>query len=746
MDKIIDITGKITGIKTRIIELDEPFIDIASRFSSEPGTTVLLSGGDLDCSRYNILAIRPWLVFSGKGNRMSIRSGGREIILEDNPFDILRSVLDSLRIDNENLPIPVGAGVFGYLSYDLKDYLEKLPRTSIDDLDLPVIFFTAPSIILIHDKKENTTSICITKRGNDSDISLNEGINIVSTKNKASRVIPLPGKNLKRDIKSNFTRETYQPAIDSIREYIASGDVYQVNMSQRFEAEFSGNPFSLFERLFQENPAPFFAYINAENHHVVSTSPERFLNLQGNHIETRPIKGTKPRGETEEEDRFFRSALENSGKDDAELSMIVDLMRNDIGKVCKASSVRVKEHKRLEAYENVYHLVSIVEGTLRDDQDEVDLLEATFPGGSITGCPKIRAMEIIDELEPNRRHIYTGSIGYISFHKSMDLSIAIRTATIYNNKIYFSVGGGVVYDSEPLDEYNETLHKGKTIMETLTGSSTHKNPEAMVWVNGSILPLSGGNVNLSDLGFQYGYGFFETIKVDSGDIIFLEDHVDRFNRAWKGLFKDKIPDLTWDEIIGQVIRANGLEQGVASVKITATYGDRTEKPFNRNLFVTARPYTHRFEGKNEKGLKLGIYPEPRQSPMAKHKTLNYLYYFLAGQWAKKNGFDDAVILNPDMSISEANSANIILVRDNRVILPESPHVLGGVMEKNVCSWFVENGYTISTAKIFLDDLNPLYKIIITNSLIGAMPVLSIYGLEFESSVEICERINDALFE
>ena len=149
----------------------------------------------------------------------------------------------------------------------------------------------------------------------------------------------------------------------------------------------------------------------------------------------------------------------------------------------------------------------------------------------------------------------------------------------------------------------------------------------------------------------------------------------------------------------QVIRANGLEQGVAAVKIMATYGDRTEEPFNHNLFVTARPYIDRLEGKKEKGLRLGIYPEPRQSPMAKHKTLNYLYYFLAGQWAKKSGFDDAVILNPDMSISEASPANILLIRNNRVIQPESPHVLGGVMEKNICSWFLENGYTISTDKI-----------------------------------------------
>lgn len=746
MNDITEITEKITGVKIKEIELDEPFIDIASRFSHEPGTTALLSGGDLDCSRYNILAIRPWLIFSGKGNRISIKSGEREIILKGNPFDILRTILDSFRIDDENLPVPIGAGLFGYLSYDLKDYLEKLPRTSMDDLDLPVLFFTAPSIILVYDKKEKKNSICIPERENVPGVSFDEGIKIIKSKNEASRTAYLRNNEFKRNITSNFTREEYETAIESIRDYIGSGHVYQVNMSQRFESAFSGNPFSLFEKLFQENPAPFFAYIHAEDHHVVSTSPERFLNLNGNHIETRPIKGTKPRGRTEEEDQTFRCALENSKKDDAELSMIVDLMRNDIGKVCEASSVRVKEHKRLETYENVYHLVSIVEGTLREDCDEVELLKATFPGGSITGCPKIRAMEIIDELEPNRRHVYTGSIGYISFHKSMDLSIAIRTATVHNNKIYFSVGGGVVYDSDPLDEYNETLHKGKTIMETLTGNIRHENPEVMAWINGSIRPISGGTVNLSDLGFQYGYGFFETVRVDSGNIIFLKDHIERFCRAWNDLFMDKVPDLTWDEIIAQVIHANGLDQKVAAVKIIATYGDRTEPPYNRKIFVTARPYTHRIDSRKEKGLRLGVYPEPRQSPLAKHKTLNYLYYFLAGQWAMEKGFDEAVVLNPDMSISEANSANILIVREKTVIQPVSPDVLKGIMEKNVCSWFMENGYTVRTDKLFFDDLNPADEIIITNSLMGAVPVLSIDGMEFKTSQELCDRINKTLLQ
>jgi len=250
--------------------------------------------------------------------------------------------------------------------------------------------------------------------------------------------------------RSNFTKSKYINAVKQIKEYIASGHVYQVNLSQRFEMNFEGSAFGLFKTLYNLNPAPFFSYINAGDHFIVSTSPERFLLQSGDRLETRPIKGTMPRGDTLKEDKKLGLELKNSKKDDAELSMIVDLLRNDLGKICKAGSVRVVEHKRLEVYKNVFHLVSIIEGVLDKDQDAVDIIKAAFPGGSITGCPKIRSMEIIDELEPHRRHIYTGSTGYISFHDTMDLSIAIRTATIVNKKIIFSVGGGIVFDSDPL--------------------------------------------------------------------------------------------------------------------------------------------------------------------------------------------------------------------------------------------------------------------------------------------------------
>jgi para-aminobenzoate synthetase component 1 len=269
--------------------------------------------------------------------------------------------------------------------------------------------------------------------------------------------------------KSNFTREAYLQALSRIREYIRQGDVYQVNLTQRFSFPLSGEPYYLFKRLFGLNPAPFYAFLNCGDFQVLSTSMERFLYRRGDYLETRPIKGTRPRGATPAADVVLRQELAESRKDDAELSMIVDLLRNDLGKVCRPRTVRVLEHKRLEAYQNVYHLVSVVAGQLQPECRAVDILRATFPGGSITGCPKIRAMEIIDELEPHVRHVYCGAIGYLGLHRNLDLNVAIRTAIISKGQAHFAVGGGVVYDSREEDEYEETLHKGRTLFRLIEG-------------------------------------------------------------------------------------------------------------------------------------------------------------------------------------------------------------------------------------------------------------------------------------
>lgn len=460
--------GRLSGVHIENIDLDIDFIELAARFSHIPGTVVLLSGGDLDCARYHIMGALPWLTLSADTQQANVIIDQETFTLDSNPFELLRWLITQLTLPTGDWPPPLAAGFLGYLSYDLKNCLEQLPNTGVDDLKLPEMLLYAHSLLVVHDKETNTTQLLIPHRDGVSPAAcrdmdfLKAQFYAMSAKSSVKSLSTAGSFN---ELTSNFSQTGYEEAIQQILEYISAGDVYQVNLSQRFQVPFSGDTFALFSHLYQKNPAPFFAYVQAGDHQIVSTSPERFLLRSGSRIEARPIKGTMPRGKTASEDQDMRQALISSTKDDAELSMIVDLLRNDIGKVCAPFSVHVAEHKRMEAYQNVFHQVSIVEGKLDSDKDTVDLITATFPGGSITGCPKIRAMEIIDELESHRRHVYCGSIGYLSFHDTMDLSIAIRTATVVNNTLSFSVGGGIVFDSIPKSEYEETLHKGKTLIE-----------------------------------------------------------------------------------------------------------------------------------------------------------------------------------------------------------------------------------------------------------------------------------------
>ncbi|MCP4747793.1 MAG: aminodeoxychorismate synthase component I [Desulfobacteraceae bacterium] len=721
-------------------------LSVSARFSHLPGTVSLMSGGDLDCARYHILGVLPWLTLKGTRQGLQLKIDDITHDLSVNPLDGLRMVLQRLHLKEQDPEIPLAAGFMGYLAYDLKDCLEDLPRTSVDDLQLPVMLLYAPSVIIIHDKHQGTNRIIAPVRSDRPgwvEKSLSRFRELLSRKGPQSSLYVRSSDRLKSD----FTQIAYENSIRRIIDYIGAGDVYQVNFSQRYRTDFQGDGFEFFKYLYKCNPAPFFAFVQAKDHQIISTSPERFLLRRGSQIETRPIKGTRPRSKEPEKDAAMRAELTTSAKDDAELSMIVDLLRNDIGKVCKAGSVEVAEHKRLEAYENVYHLVSIIKGELDNDKDCVDLLKAAFPGGSITGCPKIRAMEIIDELEPCRRHVYCGSIGYISFHETLDLSIAIRTATIAGNTLRYSVGGAIVYDSDPTLEYEETLHKGSTLMNAFTACGKDAGPAETVWLNGRLVQAAKAAVPVTDQGLLYGNGFFETIRADNGKAPLFEDHMARFHSTWRALMPNEPPELTWDHIIAQVLEANGLETGCASVKVLATRGSSTSAPWDNNLLVSARAYSHRLntlkETKN-KGLSLGIYPHPRQSPLAAHKTLNYLYYLHASQWAKNAGFDEALILNPDGTVSETNTANILLINGRDVILPDSPAALTGVMCTVVRRQLLRWGFHISQRTVKPEELRSAQLVLLTNALMGAAPVLSVDHCSILPESDLYQKLNNAI--
>ncbi|MDU5107890.1 aminodeoxychorismate synthase component I, partial [Clostridium sp.] len=297
---------------------------------------------------------------------------------------------------------------------------------------------------------------------------IDEEIDLIINKIKSTvHIEEYKVEETRKNFISNFNKSEYKTAITKMKNYIVSGDIYIANMTQRFYTDSAEDSFEIYKKLRSINKAPFSAYMNFNDFQIISSSPERFLEVNNRKVVTRPIKGTRPRGKNKEEDKKNSLELLNSEKDKAELLMVVDLERNDLSKVCKPHSVKVTELFKLETYATVFHLVSTVEGELKDEVSAIKCIKECFPGGSITGTPKIRAMEIIEELEALKRNIYTGSIGYFDFRGNADFNIAIRTIIKKDNKAYFGVGGGITYDSNEEDEYNETLDKAKALMRVL---------------------------------------------------------------------------------------------------------------------------------------------------------------------------------------------------------------------------------------------------------------------------------------
>ncbi|SHH87349.1 para-aminobenzoate synthetase component 1 [Caloranaerobacter azorensis DSM 13643] len=434
-------------------------------FKDDSFSFILDSGMDPNrLGRYSFISSNPFKVIKVYKNTT-------------NPFDILKEELNKYKIKNST-HLPFIGGAVGYLSYDLYKFIEKIPGSAIDDVNIPLLYLGLYNWVIVVDHLENRTYIAtpdidkkleniivkkVLERIKNAEIN---GIDSICYQNKEYPEVIL---------KSNFTKKEYLQSIERIRDYIRAGDVYQVNLTQRFEGKVANTGYEIYRDLRTVSPAPFGAYLKFDEVEILSNSPERFIKVKNGIVETRPIKGTRPRGNTYEEDMRLREELINSEKDKAELLMIVDLERNDIGKVAKVGSVKVPELFKLEKYSNVYHLVSTVIGELDDDKDLVDLLKAVFPGGSITGAPKVRAMEIIDELEPNQRNVYTGCIGYLGFDGSADLNIAIRTIVKKGDRIYFQVGGGITWDSNPDEEYEETLHKAKSIIKAIRGKYEEKS-------------------------------------------------------------------------------------------------------------------------------------------------------------------------------------------------------------------------------------------------------------------------------
>jgi para-aminobenzoate synthetase component 1 len=432
--------------------------------------------------RYSLVGCDPFAVLRAKDEDITVTGhGAREV--RGNPFDVLDELLAEHelpcdvrgspgdRLRSHGKPVPLGGGLVGYLGYDLGRHLERLPRTTLDDLAVPDLLLGAYDVAYGYDHQAGEGYILSTglpERGARAEARARERAAWLKDALSGPRAPRVGGPaSHDREPARNFTREGYLGGVARAIEYIYAGDIFQVNLSQRFDAALRIPAWELYLRLRERNPAPFAAYLDLGEIQVVSTSPERFVRATGRCLQTRPIKGTRPRGATLAEDRRLTEELLASAKDRAELTMIVDLERNDFGRVCSFGSVKVPDLFALESYPTVHHLVATVTGELSPDRTYVDLLRASLPGGSITGAPKVRSMEIIDELEPTQRGVYTGCIGYIGFDWEMDLNIVIRTFTVARGRAYWQVGGGIVADSTPEAEYQETLDKGLALAEAL---------------------------------------------------------------------------------------------------------------------------------------------------------------------------------------------------------------------------------------------------------------------------------------
>ena len=449
--------------------------------------------------RHSFLAAGPFTAVRSKGALTQRLVDGRWTRVGEDPLEHTRLLLAPCAAEPVAGIPPFQGGAAGYLGYDWGAMLERIPRPRHDDLAIPDVLLGLYDWVIAWDhpaRRAWLVSTGMPEQGAARTERAARRLSLVKDKlaaapggmrdagwgmrpnhtHPASR-IPHPGRRFAASypvpdvpgVRSNFTRPGYLEAVARVIEYVGAGDIFQANLSQRLHAPLVGAPFELYRRLRRRNPAPFAAFLDFGDVVVASSSPERFLRVHdGRQVETRPIKGTRPRGAGPEHDAALALALAESEKDRAENVMIVDLLRNDLSRVCRPGSVRVPELFALEHYATVHHLVSTVVGELAAEHGPVELVRAAFPGGSITGAPKVRAMQIIAELEPTQRGVYCGAIGYLSVTGALDTSIVIRTYLVLERDVYFQVGGGIVADSDPEQEYRETLDKARSLIAALT--------------------------------------------------------------------------------------------------------------------------------------------------------------------------------------------------------------------------------------------------------------------------------------
>jgi para-aminobenzoate synthetase component 1 len=452
---------------------------------------------DHDLSRYSYFGVNPFLTLRSRGDGIDIVQGKTIDHVRGNPLEVLTAHLRDLRITGGSPLVPFAGGGVGYFSYELGRLTNEVDLTAVDELGLPemVISFYKTVLAYEHGTRRWFGATVDLTGGRGTTVRKRLGNEIEKLREMGTKPhrgslpsptldktgeddvetgdIALPGHRMVVDgveVTSTMSREQYLDGVRRIKEHIAAGDIYQGNLTQRWTVPFGGDPGKLYTALRQASPAPFGLYMNTGEAVILGTSPESFLSVSGRSVETRPIKGTRGRGSDPEADQAMKDELMASTKDRAELTMIADLERNDLGKICEPGSISVEELYRLETFANVHHLVSVVKGELKAGIEFNELMDATFPSGSVTGAPKKRAMEILDKVEGTSRGPYTGAMGYLGLDGSISLNVVIRTLVLSQGLCHLGVGSGIVADSDPESEYDECVAKAKGMLSALRDS------------------------------------------------------------------------------------------------------------------------------------------------------------------------------------------------------------------------------------------------------------------------------------
>ncbi|MGM0471795.1 MAG: anthranilate synthase component I [Bacillota bacterium] len=467
----------------RKIDLDnETPISVIEKLDGTASDFFLLESGKGpdNIARYSFLGYQPFMFFRSKGNSITIKQEDEVIEKSGDPLTELNQVMQQYQpVELDELPKFYGGGI-GYFSYDVGRFFEDLPTEAEDDLNLPEIYFAFTDTVIVFDHVANELFVIANLRLDQGEVDQlyqagQEKIETIIEQIKQRDYQPVDNQvedlafdEADLDYEASFSQAEFADAVRQAKDYIKAGDIFQVNLSVRVDTPVTADSFTIYKVLRQLNPSPYMAYLNFGEVEIVSSSPELLVRSLDGVIETRPIAGTRPRGETDEETQALADELINHPKERAEHIMLVDLERNDLGRVADYGSVEVDELMVIEEYSHVIHIVSNVRGELHQDRDRLDILRATFPGGTITGAPKVRTMEIIEELEPVRRGPYTGSIGFLGFGDAMEMNIVIRTMVIKDGRAYIQAGAGIVDDSIPDQEYAESLKKAEALLKTIT--------------------------------------------------------------------------------------------------------------------------------------------------------------------------------------------------------------------------------------------------------------------------------------